>query len=104
VLTRECAALSAWYGSRPEIRWLWAFRDPEGLRVLVYLERALDSNEIHPAWMANREVWTEELQLRMGSAVRLEHTDENESFGDEVVTESPSVLVAALSWRDASFY
>jgi hypothetical protein len=71
--------------------------------VLVYLERALDSNEIHPAWVANREVWTEELQSCMGSAVRLEHADENESLGDKAVTDSPSVLVAAFSWRDASF-
>jgi len=52
VLTRECAALSAWYGSR-------------------------GPRNFSCAW------------------VRLEHADENESFGDEVVTDSPSVPVAA---------
>jgi len=102
VVTRECAALSAWYGSRPEIRRLWAFRDTQGLRVLVQVERALDSNEIHPAWMANRDVWIDELRLRTGSPIRLEHADE--PFGDEVVTETPGVIVAALSWRDPSLF
>jgi hypothetical protein len=101
VVTRECAALSAWYGSRPEIRRLWALRDTQGLRVLVHVERALDSNEIHPAWMAKRGVWIDELQLLMGSSVRLEYADE--SFGDEVATDAPSVIVAALSWRDPLF-
>jgi hypothetical protein len=97
VVTRESAALSAWYGSRPEIRRLWALRNTQGLRVLVHVERALDSNEIHPAWMANRDVWIDELQLRTGSSVRLEHMDE--PLGDEVVTDVPGVIVAALSWR-----
>ena len=69
--------------------------------MLVHVERALDSNEIHPAWMANRDVWIDELQLRTGSPVRLEHADE--PFGDEVMTDAPDVIVAALSWRDPSF-
>ena len=101
MVTRESAALSAWYNSRPEIRRLWALRDAQGLRVLVHVERALDSNEIHPAWMANRDVWIDELQLRTGTPVRLEHADE--PFGDEVMTDAPGVIVAALSWRDPSF-
>jgi hypothetical protein len=102
VVTRESAALSAWYGSRPEIRRLWVLRDTQGLRVLVHVERALDSDEIHPAWMANRDVWIDELQLHTGSPVRLEHMDE--PFGDDVVTDAPGVIVAALSWRDPSFF
>jgi hypothetical protein len=69
--------------------------------VLVHVERALDSNEIHPAWMANRDVWIDELQLRTGSPVRLEHADK--PFGDEVMTDAPGVIVAALSRRDPSF-
>ena len=101
MVTRESAALSAWYNSRPEIRRLWALRDTQGLRVLVHVERALDSNEIHPAWMANRDVWIDELQLRTGSPVQLENADE--PSGDEVVTDAPDVIVAALSWRDPSF-
>ena len=101
MVTRESAALSAWYNSRPEIRRLWALRDTQGLRVLVHVERALDSNEIHPAWMANRDVWIDELQLRTGSPVRLENADV--PFGDELVTDAPGVIVAALSWRDPAF-
>ncbi len=99
--TREFAALSAWYDSRPEIRRLWALREIQGLRVLVQVERAFDSSEIHPAWLANRDVWINELQVCTGSPVRLEHAAE--PFSDEVVTEAPGVIVAALSWRDPSF-
>jgi hypothetical protein len=101
VVTRESAALSAWYGSRPEIRRLWALRDSEGLRVLVHLEPAYDSDEINPAWVANRDVWIDELQSCTGSPVRLEHADE--PFGDEAVTATRGVIVASLSWRDPSF-
>jgi hypothetical protein len=100
VVTSESAALSAWYGSRPEIRRLWARRDTQGLRVLVHVDRAFDSNEAHPAWMANRDVWIDELQLLTGSPIRLEHADE--PLGDEGVTDAPGVIVAALSWRDPS--
>jgi imidazolonepropionase-like amidohydrolase len=101
VVTRESAALAAWYASRPEIRRLWAVKDTLGLRVLVHVERAPDSNEIHPAWMANRNVWTDELQLGTGSTVRLEHADG--LLGDEVMIDAQGVTVAALSWRDPSF-
>jgi hypothetical protein len=62
MLALECAVLSAWYSSRPEIRRLRAIRDTEGLRVLVKLEPALDSSETHLAWMANRDVWVDELR------------------------------------------
>jgi hypothetical protein len=54
VVTRESAVLSTWYSSRPEPRRLRAIGDTEGLRVLVHLEPALDSNEIHRAWSVDR--------------------------------------------------
>jgi len=95
VVTLESAAVAAWYGSRPVIRRLLALRDTQGLRVLVHVERALDSSEIHPAWVANRDVWIEELQLCTGSRVRLEQAEE--PFGNEVLTGATSVVVAALS-------
>jgi len=91
----ESAALSAWYCSRPEIRRLRAIRDTEGLRVLVELEPAQDSNEIHPAWIANRDEWADELQGHTGTAVRLEH-----ALRDEL--ETHGVIVADLFWRDPS--
>lgn len=94
----ESAVLSAWYCSRPEIRRLRAIRDAEGLRVLVELEPAQDSNETHPAWVANRHEWADELQWHTGSSIRLERAgellaDEGRSLGD---------VVADLCWRDPS--
>jgi hypothetical protein len=100
VITRECAALASWYGSRPEIRRLLAMKDALGLRVLVDLEPTNDGNETDVAWLANHHAWIDELQLRIGSAVRLEHVDE--SFADDVETGARGVIVAALSWRDPS--
>ena len=99
--TQESAALAAWYGSRPVIRRLCALRDTQGLRVFVHVERAFDSNEIHPAWIVNRDVWIEELQSCTGSRVRLEVTEN--PFDDEVVAGLAGVIVAALSWRDPFF-
>jgi hypothetical protein len=99
VSTLEPAILSAWYCSRPEVRRLLAIRDTEGLRVLVELEPALDSSEIHPAWMANRDEWTDELLWRTGTTVRLEHADE--SLAGEV---DRGAIVANLSWRDPSLF
>ncbi len=97
----ESSVLSAWYCSRPEVRQLLAIRDTEGLRVLLHLEPAQDSSEIHPAWMANRRVWLDELQWHTGSAVRLELVDE--SLADDAETEDAErVIVAALSWRNPS--
>lgn len=99
MVTLECATLSAWYGSRPEIRRLLAIRDAEGLRVLVQIEPSHDSSDTFPAWMAYRHAWLDELELRMGSAVRLEPADE--TLDEEV--ERSGVIVADLSWRDPSF-
>jgi hypothetical protein len=54
------------------------------------------------AWISNRDAWIDELQLRAGSPVRLENGDE--PFGVEVLTDAPGIIVAALSWRDPSFF
>ena len=96
----ESAALAAWYGSRPVIRRLCALRDTQGLRVIIQVERAFDSSEIHPAWIVNRDAWIEELQSCTRSRVRLELAEN--PFGDEAVIGSTGVIVAALSWRDPS--
>ena len=96
--TLESAALATTYAFLPVIRQLGARRDIQGLRVFVHLERAFDHIEIHPAWIANRDLWIEELQSCTGSRVRLE-LEEN-PFGDEGVNGSAGVIVAALSWRD----
>ena len=86
----------------PEIRCLSAFRETQGL-AFVHVERAVDSNEIHPAWIANRDAWIDELQLiTTDSPVRLENADE--PFGVEVLTDGSGITVAALSWRDPSIF
>lgn len=100
MVTRESAALAAWYGSRPEIRRMWAVRDARGLRVIVDVVRANDSDEVHPAWMANRDAWIDELESRTGSSVRLEHTEE--PADNEAVTEAACLVVAEFLWRDPS--
>ena len=96
--TLDSAVLSAWYCSRPEIRRLLAIRDAEGLRVLVELEPAQDSSETHPTWLANRRVWSNELEFHMCSVVRLERTDA--AVPEDAL--SPGDIVADLSWRDPS--
>ena len=98
MLTLEAAVLSAWYCSRPEIRRLRAIRDAQGLRVLVALEPAQDSNETHAAWIANHPAWTGELQWHTGTAVRLENADE--PLPDAL--DGGGIIVADLSWRDPS--
>lgn len=97
--TLDAAVLSAFYCSRPEIRRLLALRDSAGLRVLVQLEPAQDSGEIHPVWIANRREWRDELQFHMCSVVRLERAER--SLADEALLTSE--IVADLAWRDPSF-
>jgi hypothetical protein len=58
VVTVESAGLTAWYRSRPVSR-RFAVRDTEGVRVLLHVERAFANKEIHPAWIANLDVWIE---------------------------------------------
>jgi hypothetical protein len=102
VSSLDSAVLSAWYCARPEVRQLLALRDDEGLRVLVHLEPAQDSGEINPAWMANRDVWANELRWHTGSAVRLELANEPLA-SDGGSDESRGVVIASLCWRDPSF-
>src|SRR5262249_55959691 len=94
----ESAVLSAWYCSRPEVRRLLAIRDTDGLRILLQLEPAQDSGETHPAWMANRREWTDELCWHTGTPVRLEKFD----AGDDGESGVGPLIVADLSWRDPS--
>jgi hypothetical protein len=47
-------------------------------------------------------LWIDRLQSCTGSRVRLELAEN--PFGDNVVTGSAGVIVAALSWRDPSLF
>jgi hypothetical protein len=93
----ESAVLSVWYSSRPEVRRLLAIHDADGLRVLLQLEPAQDSGEMHPAWLANRREWANELRWHTGTTVRLEHFDES----DDMRANGREIIVADLSWRDS---
>lgn len=99
VFAPESEVLSAWYCSRPEVRRLLAIRDSDGLRVFLQLEPAQDSGETHPAWMANRHEWANELRGHTGAAIRLEKLVEC----DDADASSRQLIVADLSWRDPSF-
>jgi hypothetical protein len=92
----ESAVLTAWYCSRPEIRRLLALKDAQGLRVLLALEPAPDSDEIHPVWIASHRGWTRELSWHTGAAVRIERMG-------EVGTDDNDVVIADLAWRDPTF-
>jgi hypothetical protein len=88
----ECAVLTAWYHSRPEVRRLLALKQPDGLRVLLELEPAQDSSETNPAWLANRREWTNDLIGQTGSMVWLERVDDIEVSHHELV-------IADVAWR-----
>jgi len=94
----ESAVLSAWYCSRPEVRRLLALRDTDGLRVLLQLEPAQDSGEMHPAWIANRREWTHELSWHTCAPIRLEKFNDSDDTGPD----GRELIVADLSWRDPS--
>jgi hypothetical protein len=89
-------ALAAWYDSHPEIRRLWAVRDAQGLRVMVFLEPTYDGDDTQPAWIAHGHTWARELQAHTGVSVRLEQIDEPLVYGVE------TDVVATFSWRDPS--
>lgn len=91
----ESAVLTAWYCSRPEVRRLLAFKETDGLRVLLELEPAQDSSETHPIWMANSGEWTRELRWHTNALVWLEQVD-------DVATENQGLVVVDLAWRDPS--
>jgi hypothetical protein len=100
-MSAESTALAAWYAAHPSVRRLWAIRDALGLRVLVTLEPTLDGDDTHPAWIANRHAWADELQLCTDHSVRLERLDE--SVFEGAPFDAASSIVATLSWRDPSF-
>jgi hypothetical protein len=99
-ITTESLALAKWYDAHPAIQRLWAITDTQTLRVVVLIEPTHDSDDVYPAWIANRQTWARELRLLTGSAVQLELVGEPPLDGIEVHAES--ILVADLFWRDAT--
>ena len=97
----EAEALASWYAVHSDVRHLWAIKDSHGLRVLITIEPTLDGNDSDPVWIANRDAWALELQVRTAHSVRLERLDE--PMFDSATIDNEGLIVSTLSWRDPSF-
>jgi len=92
--------LAHWYATHATVRQLWAISESQRIRVFVKLAPTGDGDDIYPAWLANGREWAHELQLGLGGPVRLDLIDG--SFLAELAAGVDGVLIAELSWRDAS--
>ena len=92
--------LGKWYAAHAAVRRLWAISESQRIRVFVKLAPTGDGDDIYPAWLANGHEWARELQLALGGAVQLDVIDG--SYLAEFAAGVDGVLVAELSWRDAS--
>ena len=99
-VTAAFVVLAKWYAAHSVVRRLWAISESRRMRVIVMLEPTRDGDDIYPAWLANGPAWAHELQLRLGEPVKLEVIDAPVLAGLAAGVEG--VLVAELSWRDAS--
>ena len=99
-VTAESLALALWYDSHPAVRRLWGVKMAQGLRVIVAIEPALDSDDVFPSWLANKKAWSREIQQQTGSRVLLEVIRDLPCDGIEVDPES--LLIADLFWRDVT--
>jgi hypothetical protein len=94
------AAVTDWYASHAVVRHLWLIKQSRGVRVLLTLEPPVDGNDTHPAWIANRHVWTQDLQSRVEGSLHLELMDEpalaRADFG------ATGTVVMEVCWRDPS--
>jgi hypothetical protein len=92
--------LANWYAAHPAIRRLWAISESQQIRVILKLQPTGDGDDIYPAWLANGREWAHQLQLGLGGPVQLDVVDG--SFLAQFAEDVDGVLVADLSWRDAS--
>lgn len=92
--------LAKWYAAHAAVRRLWAISESQRIRVFVKLAPTGDGDDIYPAWLANGREWARELQLGLGGPVQLDVIDG--FFLAESAAGVDGVLVAELSWRDAS--
>jgi hypothetical protein len=101
-ITSESQALETWYDTHPAVRRMWAIRDVHILWVIVVLEPTVDSDDVHPVWLAHSVAWARELRAQSGGLVELELIDESEIT--EVETDAEGDLVVAMYWRDPAFF
>jgi hypothetical protein len=101
-ITAESEALADWYDAHPTIRRLWAIRNTNALSVIVTLEPVVDNDDTYPAWFACNQGWAREIRSITGSAVKLELLDEPPVEEFEVDLEGE--IVAAMSWRDPTYF
>lgn len=101
-ITSESLALAAWYDAHPAVRRLWAIRDAQTLSVILTLEPTMDNGDTYPTWFACSHGWTREVQSITGSSVKLELLDE--PLVDEFDIDLEGEIVAAISWRDPTYF
>jgi hypothetical protein len=101
-ISAESEALAAWYDSRPDVRRLWAIRDAQTLNIILTLEPTVDNGDTYPAWFACNQGWAHEIRSITGSVVKMELLDEPQV--DEFEVDIEGELVAALNWRDPSYF
>ena len=92
--------LAKWYAAHAAVRRLWAISESQRIRVFVKLAPTGDGDDIYPAWLANGREWAHELQLGLGGPVQLDVVEGPFLAGFAAGVDG--VLVAELSWRDAS--
>jgi hypothetical protein len=105
-ITAESEALAEWYDAHPTVRRLWAIRDGEGeawaLSVILTLEPTMDNGDTSPSWLACSTAWAREIQSLTNRPVRMGLLDEPAAREFEIDVEGE--IVAALSWRDPTYY
>jgi hypothetical protein len=101
-ISAESVALADWYDAHPTIRRLWAIRDMQTLSVILTLEPTIDDGDTYPAWFACSQGWAREIGAITRSVVKLERLDEPSV--DEFEIDLEGEIVAALSWRDPTYF
>lgn len=101
-VSAEAEALADWYDAHPAVRRLWAIGDARVLSVLLTLEPTVDNDDTYPAWYACNHRWAREIQSLTTRQVQLGMLDEPTI--DEFEVDVEGELVAAISWRDPTYY
>jgi hypothetical protein len=101
-ITSESLALAAWYDAHPTVRRLWAIRDAQVLSLILTLEPTMDNGDTYPTWLACSQGWAREVQSITGSSVKMKLLDEPPAADFEIELEGE--IVAAISWRDPTYF
>lgn len=90
--------LAGWYAAHASVRRLWTVVDSEALIVFVSLEPTSDGDDTLPIWLANQQVWSDELKSLADRDVQLKLIAPG-TFVEGYV-EMNAAAISELSWRD----